>query len=167
MYSETENEKRGAAAIGDQEKAEDHGGQGANAAATSAGMAYCAYEIFTGTLAGNKAAKLDGWVALAFGGLSAAFGIIAMVLANAFDNGYADRTSCRDNGDATNETLDGYTSSLEETMDSMNEDGDEYKDLIKNYTLSKNDNINRKAEAQMELMDAMAMGDKKKVVERV
>ena len=165
MYSETESTKRGEGAIGDKEKADSHDKQIGNATATSVGMAAGAAAACVMTKKAMAASGTDGnvgfWWSMAVLGTS----LLSVVMAKLFDNAYTDRTGARDNGDSTNETLDGYTDSLEESMDSMNEDGEEYKEAIKNYTLSKNDNTNRKAELQIELMDAMAMGDKKKAAE--
>lgn len=165
FYSENESKTRGENAIGDKEKAESHDGQGGNAAATSVGMAAGAVGLYAVTKAGMKGSSTDGHVAFGFSIAALACSIVTLVMAKLFDNAYADRTSCRDNGDATNETLDGYTSQLEDSMDTMNDDLDEYQDAIDNYTASKNDNTNRQAEVQMQIQDAEAMGDGKKVAE--
>lgn len=158
FYSENESKTRGENAIGDKEKAESHGGQGGNVALTTG--------INAGLLAAAIVAMcVDGFSALAISITETAGGLLSIVTAKLFDNAYADRTACRDNGDATNETIDGYTSDLEGSMDTMNEDMEEYQGALDDYTASKNDNTNRQAEVTMQIQDAEAMGDTKKVAE--
>lgn len=159
FYSENESNKRGKEAIGDGdvEKAESHGGQAGNVAASFAPEAIISVLALCPILDG-----FNQWFCALAANVA---GLAGVATAMMYDNGYNDRTSCKDNGDATNETLDGYSSQLEDSMDTMNEDMDEYQDAIDNYTASKNDNTNRQAEVTMQIQDAEAMGDGKKVAE--
>ena len=165
FYSENESTNRGEQAIGDKEKADAHGNQTGNAVGTSLGMAAGAAGLVLTVQQAMTKVCTSGWVGLGFGILTLAESVLCYSMAKMFDNAYADRTSCKDNADATNGTLDDYTSRLEDSMDAMNEDSEEYADAIENYTQSKNDNTNRQAEVQMQIQDAEAMGDATKVAE--
>ena len=165
FYSENESQERGKEKAGGVEGAEEHDGQGGNAAATSVGMAACGAGAVLIATQTNIWAKINGFAGLGWSAALCACAALAKVFAGAFDNGYDDRMTCKEGAEATNGELDQYTSDLEGTMDSMNEDMSEYQDAIDNYTASKNDNTNRQAETQMQIQDAEAMGDFKKVAE--
>lgn len=159
-YDTDVKNKEGKDKIGDAEKAESHGGQGGNVAATSLGNAVFGTAAAVITHQAEKWAKSDGWVALALAAATLVCATGTLVCSNAFDAGYKDRTGAKDNADDTNATIDGYANALIDTMDMMNEDMDAYTKLSQDYTLTVNTNTSQLASLQVDLAAAQAAGDK-------
>lgn len=158
-YDTDVKNKEGKDKIGDAEKAESHGGQGGNVAATSLGNAVFGTAAAVITHQAEKWAKSDGWVALALAAATLVCATGTLVCSNAFDAGYKDRTGAKDNADDTNATIDGYANALIDTMDLMNEDMDLYQKQSEEYTLTVNTNTSQMASLQVDLAAAQAAGD--------
>ena len=159
-YDTDVKNKEGKDKIGDAEKAESHGGQGANAAATSIGGVAFATGAAVLAKTAVKQSLLSGFVALGMGAATAACAVASLLCVNAFDAGYKDRTGAKDNADSTNATIDGYTNALIDTMDMMNDDMDLYQKQSEEYTLTVNTNTSQMASLQVDLATAQAAGDK-------
>ena len=151
----------------DAKNAESHDGQGANAAATSVGVGSGASAVFVAAMGSasllgklKSAAEASCIVALVGGTMTAAAAIVTRLFVEAFDNGYDDRVSAEGNSSETNDTLDTNAASLEETMESMNEDMELYQAQSEEYSLAVNGNISDISSLEMQLSDAMAAGDK-------
>lgn len=168
-YDTDVKNKEGKDKIGDAEKAESHGGQGANAAATSGGMVGGAAGVAGGLMFASEAnkkaqdakkASMSVWSGILAGAIIVASGALCIISANKFDAGYKDRTGACDRANDTNATIDGYTNALIDTMDLMNEDMDAYTKLSQDYTLTVNTNTSQLASLQVDLAAAQAAGDK-------
>lgn len=168
-YDTDVKNKEGKDKIGDAEKAESHGGQGANAAATTTGSVAGMAGVTGGLMfaaSASKAAKgaekasINVWSAILAGAIIVASGIVCIFSAKAFDAGYKDRKDAAGKADDTNSTIDGYTNALIDTMDMMNEDMDAYTKLSQDYTLTVNTNTSQLASLQVDLAAAQAAGDK-------
>ena len=159
-YDTDVKNKEGKDKIGDAEKAESHGGQGANAAATSVGGVAFATGAAVLAKTAVKRSLLSGFVALGMGAATAACAVASLLCVNAFDAGYKDRTGACDNANDTNATIDGYTNALIDTMDMMNDDMDLYQKQSEEYTLTVNTNTSQMASLQVDLAAAQAAGDK-------
>lgn len=144
----------------DSEDAENDENQTGNAIGTSVGSIASVAAVI-GIL--NFADKFDG-----FTGLLAAIGTgvvagVSVVTSNAFDSSYSGRVDAKDNADETNATIDGYNEALAGTMDSMNEDMENYQSASDEYTLSVNETGANIADLQIQLADAQAAGDTSQV----
>lgn len=159
-YDTDVKNKEGKDKIGDAEKAESHGGQGANAAATSVGGVAFATGAAVLAKTAVKHSLLSGFVALGMGAATAACAVASLLCVNAFDAGYKDRTGACDRANDTNATIDGYANALIDTMDMMNEDMDLYQKQSEEYTLTVNTNTSQMASLQVDLAAAQAAGDK-------
>ena len=166
-YDTDVKNKEGKDKIGDAEKAESHGGQGANAAATGAASAGTA--VVSGLFFGKACEAMShiaekasdiSVTALIYAGVSVAMSALALTSANKFDAGYKDRTGACDRANDTNATIDGYTNALIDTMDMMNDDMDLYQKQSEEYTLTVNTNTSQMASLQVDLAAAQAAGDK-------
>ena len=130
-YDTDVKNKEGKDKIGDAEKAESHGGQGANVAVATAGNAAA---IASFPLVAKKALAVDGFTAVVLGAAAVVIAASTIVFSKMFDAGYKDRTGAKDKADDTNATIDGYANALLDTMDMMNEDMDAYTKLSQDYT---------------------------------
>ena len=166
-YDTDVKNKEGKDKIGDAEKAESHGGQGANAAATGAASAGTA--VVSGLFFGKACEAMShiaekasdiSVTALIYAGVSVAMSALALTSANKFDAGYKDRTGACDRANDTNATIDGYANALIDTMDMMNDDMDLYQKQSEEYTLTVNTNTSQMASLQVDLAAAQAAGDK-------
>ena len=156
-YDTDVKNKEGKDKIGDAEKAESHGGQGANVAVATAGNAAA---IASFPLVAKKALAVDGFTAVVLGAAAVVIAASTIVFSKMFDAGYKDRTGAKDKADDTNATIDGYANALLDTMDMMNEDMDAYTKLSQDYTLTVNTNTSQLASLQVDLAAAQAAGDK-------
>lgn len=156
-YDTDVKNKEGKDKIGDAEKAESHGGQGANVAVATAGNAAA---IASFPLVAMMALAADGFTAVVLGAAAVVIAASTIVFSKMFDAGYKDRTGAKDKADDTNATIDGYTNALLDTMDMMNEDMDAYTKLSQDYTLTVNTNTSQLASLQVDLAAAQAAGDK-------
>lgn len=155
-YDTDVKNKEGKDKIGDAEKAESHGGQGANAAVTTAATMGAVLGATATACALNKA---TGFGAMAGGIAVVAIAASTKLIASKFDAGYKDRTGACDRANDTNATIDGYTNALIDTMDMMNEDMDLYQKQSEEYTLTVNTNTSQMASLQVDLAAAQAAGD--------
>lgn len=155
-YDTDVKNKTGKDKIGDAEKAESHGGQGANVAVATAGNAAA---IASFPLVAMMALAADGFTAVVLGAAAVAISAATIVFSKMFDAGYKDRTGAKDKADDTNATIDGYTNALLDTMDMMNEDMDLYQKQSDEYTLTVNTNTSQMASLQVDLAAAQAAGD--------
>ena len=153
-YDTDVKNKEGKDKIGDAEKAESHGGQGGNVAATSGGMVGGAAGVAGGLMFASEAnkkaqdakkASMSVWSGILAGAIIVASGALCIISANKFDAGYKDRTGACDNANDTNATIDGYTNALIDTMDMMNDDMDLYQKQSEEYTLTVNTNTSQMA----------------------
>lgn len=156
-YDTDVKNKEGKDKIGDAEKAESHGGQGGNAAATTAATIGA---VLGATATECALANVTGFGALAGGIAVVAIAASTKLIANKFDAGYKDRTGACDRANDTNATIDGYTNALIDTMDMMNDDMDLYQQQSEEYTLTVNTNTSQMASLQVDLAAAQAAGDK-------
>lgn len=152
-------QKDGRDQIGDAEKADEHGGQGGNATATSAGMAAGAIGFAVLAKKANFANTASGFAALGFGAATAACAAATLIFAKMFDNGYDDRCGAKDNADGTNETIDANTAVLEDSMEAMNDDMELYQEQSDLYTETVNTNTSDVASLEIQLQEALAAGD--------
>ena len=93
--------------IGDAKKADEHGGQGGNVAATSAGAGIAGIMTLFPKMLG-----VDGFSQAVMSVLAVALGGVGLASAIAYDNGYKDRTQANDNKGGTNGTIDETTTAL-------------------------------------------------------
>lgn len=158
-YDTDVKNKEGKDKIGDAKKADEHGGQGANAAVTTLGNAAFGTAAVVLTKMASSLSSKSGWTAIIYGVATLACAAGSLVCTNAFDAAYKDRTGAKDNADSTNATIDGYTNALIDTMDMMNEDMDLYQKQSEEYTLTVNTNTSQMASLQVDLAAAQAAGD--------
>ena len=99
------------------------------------------------------------------GAIAVASAAISCVSAAKFDSALSERKSASDASSATNATLDGYSDSLVQTMDMMNEDMVVYEEQQGELAMATNENTSQMASLQVELADATAAGDKNAIKE--
>ena len=134
---------------------------GASAAASAATVGATIMSINAGIKAGEEASNITGFAALAAALVVAVAGsITALALALGFDNQLTDRKNHSDNASNDNQTLDGYSDNLTNTMDMMNEDVQTYNEQQANLTKTVNTQTSQQADLQMQYDSAIAMGDK-------
>ena len=151
--------KSGRASIVDAEKADSHGGQGANVAATSlGGLIFAAGAAILAKVCA-AASTASGWAAIGLSAGSLACSVGATACANAFDNGYKDRCTAKDNADSTNEIIDANTSAMDDTMNMMNEDMELYQEQNDEMTNGMNEKAAQLADLKQQLADCEAAGD--------
>ena len=103
-----------------------------------------------------------GWASQLAAGLVLAGGAVALALSflGTFDPNSSDRVARSDESDATNEEIQGKSDLLEETMEMMDEDVEEYEAQSETYAETVNGQAGSAADLQVKLKTAEACGDK-------
>ncbi len=129
---------------------------GASVVATGATLT----SVISAITLGKTTSNINGFVAMivAFA-VAAIASVTTLGLAIGFDNQLDDRNNHSDNAGNDNQTLDGYSDNLVNTMDMMNEDVETYKDQQNNLTKTVNTQTSQMADLQMQYDAAVAMGD--------
>ena len=160
QYDSGVTQNRGKNSI-DASDAKDNG-NASEAASTGASVVASAGTITSvvgGMIAAKSTSNMNGFVALVAAIAGMAGSAIALALSYAFDNQLEDRYNHSKNASNDNQTLDGYSDNLANTMDMMNEDVQTYNDQQNNLTKTVNTQTSQMADLQMQYDAAVAMGD--------
>lgn len=124
-----------------------------------AGTASAAAAVTT-ILFGKALSSINGFTSLAASIIAMTASASALALSFAFDSGnLSARNDHSKNAGNDNQTLDGYSDNLANTMDMMNEDVKTYNDQQNNLTKTVNTQTSQMADLQMQYDAAVAMGD--------
>lgn len=134
--------------------------EGASTGASVGAAAGSITAVVVSLTGGAKASKLNGFLANAAGIVGLISSAAALALSYAFDDQLKDRKNHSQNAGNDNQTLDGYSDNLANTMDMMNEDVQTYNDQQNNLTKTVNTQTSQMADLQMQYDAAIAMGDK-------
>lgn len=129
-------------------------------AATGGALAGTIVAICGGMSKLTTKGQSNGFTSLACAVVAAASSAIALAMAFAFDPALKDRKNHSDNAANDNQTMDGYSENLTNTMDMMNEDVQTYNEQQANLTKTVNTQTSQMADLQMQYDAAVAMGDK-------
>lgn len=160
QYDTEVTKNRGKNSI-DTSDAKDNGNatEGASTGASVGAAAGSITAVVVSLTGGAKASKTNGFLALAAAIVGLVSSAAALVLSYAFDNQLKDRKNHSQNAGNDNQTLDGYSDNLANTMDMMNEDVQTYNDQQNNLTKTVNTQTSQMADLQMQYDAAVAMGD--------
>ena len=158
-YDTTMANKEGREQIPDAEKADNAKNQTGNAIGTSVGIEATAAGAVALTIIAVTVSSISGWVAILMGAGATLCAYGCKELVKLYDSEYANRTQAKDNAEATNETLDANASVLEDSMEAMNGDKENYLAQSEAYTKAVNTRTSDVASLQIQLKDAEAAGD--------
>ena len=130
------------------------------ATATGGALAGTIIAVCAGMPKYTAKAATNGFMSLAGAIVAAAGAAVALAMAFAFDPALGDRKNHSQNAQNDNQTLDGYSDNLVNTMDMMNEDVQTYNEQQNNLTKTVNTQTSQMADLQMQYDAAVAMGDK-------
>lgn len=129
---------------------------GASVVATGATLT----SVISAITLGKATSNINGFVAMIVAyAVAAVASVTTLGLAIGFDNQLDDRNNHSQNAGNDNQTLDGYSDNLANTMDMMNEDVQTYNEQQNNLTKTVNTQTSQMADLQMQYDAAVAMGD--------
>lgn len=157
QYDSTVTQNRGKNSI-DTSDTKDNG-NGTEITATAASGVGSIGTICAALMASGNMSKSNGFVALICAAATIIGSAAAVAMSYAFDDQLKDRKNHSQNAGNDNQTMDGYSDNLANTMDMMNEDVQTYNDQQNNLTKTVNTQTSQMADLQMQYDAAVAMGD--------
>lgn len=161
QYDSGVTQNRGKNSI-DTSDAKDNGNaaEGASTGASAVGAAGTIGAVVASVTLGCGKAVINGFIAQIFAIAALAGSAVAMAMSFGFDDQLDDRKNHSQNAGNDNQTMDGYSDNLANTMDMMNEDVQTYNEQQNNLTKTVNTQTSQMADLQMQYDAAVAMGDK-------